>query len=124
ELAPDAVIGPESEVFIGRALQIEAADFRRTHGEKRETTIVMRIKQFLGGWRGLGEDAEPAKRIIAFVNGEYARGNSGTRNTVEAVAAGNEVTIETFGTFLAGGIVAEGDVRCGGLERVKRYVRG
>ena len=43
---------------------------------------------------------------------------------MKTIAAGNEVAIETFGTLLAGGIVAEGDVRCGGVERVESDVRG
>jgi len=72
QLVPDAVVGPEREIFIRRALQIEAADFRRTHGEKSEATVVVCVDEFAGRRRRLGEDAEPAEGVVAFVGGEDA----------------------------------------------------
>src|SRR5262245_53991070 len=75
QLVPDAIVGPEGEVLIGRALKIKAADFGRAHGEQREAAVVMHIDKFFGGGRRLGEDAEPAKGIVAFVDGEHTCGD-------------------------------------------------
>ena len=72
QFVPDAVVGPEREIFVGRALQIEAADLRRTHGEKSEAAVVVCVDEFVGRRRGLGEDAEPAERVVAFVGSEDA----------------------------------------------------
>jgi hypothetical protein len=116
EFAPDAMIGPERKVFIGRALEIEAADFGRAHGKQRKATMVMDVNEFLGCRRRLREDAEPAEGIVAFVNGEDARGDGGAADSVEAVATGDEVAIEALG----GAIVLERDVGIRGVERVER----
>ena len=120
EFAPDAVIGPEREIFVGRALQIEAADFGRAHGEQCEATIVMYVDEFFGSGRRLGENAEPAEGIVAFVNGEDARGDGVAGEAVEAVAAGDKVAVEAG----AGAAVLEGDVRMRGIERVQLSVGG
>src|SRR5262249_10186440 len=93
EFGPDAGGRPEGQVFIGRALEIEAADFGRTHGEQREAAIVVRVDEFFRGGRGLGEDAEPAEGIVAIVCGEHAVWNCGAGNSVEAVTAGDEVAV-------------------------------
>src|SRR5262249_48604573 len=96
ELAPDAIIGPQRQVFIGCALEIEAADFRRAHGEQCKAAIVMYVDEFFGGGRRLGEDAEPAEGIFTLVNSQDASGNGGTRDPVKAVAAGDEVAVEAL----------------------------
>jgi len=120
QFVPDAVVGPEREIFVRRALQIEAADFRRTHGEKSEAAVVVCVDEFVGGRRSLGEDAKPAERIVAFVGGKNALRDGGAGDAVEAVAAGDEVTVEAF----SGAIEVEGDVGICGVDGVELDVGG
>jgi len=115
QFVPDAIVGPEREVFIGRALQVEAADFRRTHGEKSEAAVVVCVDEFVGGRGSLREDAEPTERIVAFVGGENALRDGGAGDSVEAVATGNEVAVEAFGET----VVMERDVGISGVDGVE-----
>jgi len=91
---PDAVVGPEREVFLRCALQVEAADFRRTHGEEREAAVMVNVDKFFRSRRRLRQDAEPTEGIVAIVDGEDAVGYSGAGDSVETVAAGDEVAVE------------------------------
>jgi hypothetical protein len=72
---------------------------------------VAGVDQLLGGRRHLGEDPEPAERVLAL---EDAQGvlDRRARDAVEAVAAGDHVAAERVPRALVG----EGDRRAVGLE--------
>ncbi len=44
---PDALVRPAGDVFLGRDLQVEPRDFRRTHAVEREAAVVIRVDQFV-----------------------------------------------------------------------------
>src|ERR1700746_3012600 len=91
KFAPNLVVGPERKIFIRRALDVEAADFRRTHAEQGKTTLGGGVDQFLRRWRRLSENAEPPERIISLVDGERVRGNRRAADAVKAVAADDKI---------------------------------
>lgn len=65
QLVPDPLIGPEAELLIRRALQIEPRDRRRANAEERESALVVRVDQFFGRGRRFGQDSQPGERINA-----------------------------------------------------------
>ncbi len=48
QLLPDSLVGPLVDVLIGRALEIEAADFRRAHAEQSEAALMVGVNQLFG----------------------------------------------------------------------------
>ena len=65
--------------------------FRAVFLAKRKAAFVQRVNELGGRWWCLGEDAEPAEWIDAFVDRECALRNGRTADAVEAVAAGDEI---------------------------------
>ena len=57
KFAPDVLIGPFGDIFVGRDLKIESSDLRRTHAVKGETALVVRVDQFVVRRRSLGKNA-------------------------------------------------------------------
>src|SRR4029077_17946575 len=91
ELLPNSFVGPKPQILIRGALDIKAADLRRAHAEQSETALVISVDQLLRRRRRLRENAQPSEGIIALENRERARGNGGTADAMETVAAGNEI---------------------------------
>ena len=65
QLLPDALVRPLVEWLVGAALEVEARELRRAHAVEREAALVVGVDQLLVRRRGLGEDAEPAERVLA-----------------------------------------------------------
>ena len=91
KFVPDFGVGPQRDVFVGLALDVEAADLSRTHAEEREATIVIGVNQLFRRWRGFGKNTEPAEWIFAVVNLQRARANRGAGDAVKTVATGDEI---------------------------------
>ncbi len=91
QFLPDFLVRPIQEVFVGAALEIEAADVRRAHAEQGETALVVGVDEFFRGRRGFGENAQPGERIHAIESGEHAFGYRRAADAMKAVAAGDEI---------------------------------
>src|SRR5690349_18787342 len=88
-------------------LQVKPGDFWRAHAEKRKAALVVTVNQ-LFRWRfGLRQNAEPAKGIEALEHLHCLRRNGRTADTVKAVTARNEITLD----FLRFALVAKADLR-------------
>ena len=114
QLLPDALVGPFGEVFVGPALKIQAADLRSAHAEQREAALVVGIDQLVGCRRGFGQNPEPAEWVGLLVNAQNARGDRRPADSVEAVAARDEIARD-LALFAA---AAEVDARRLALEAV------
>src|SRR4051812_21957796 len=91
QLFPDACVRPVLHLVVRIALQVEALDLRRARADEGEATIMHGIDELVGGWRCFHQDAEPAEGIYARELAAHARGNRGSRDAVEAIAAGDEI---------------------------------
>src|SRR5262245_11781630 len=91
QLPPDAVIGPVGDLFARVALDIESRDLWRAHAEESEAAFVMAVDKLFRRWFGFGQNAEPAERICALVDGQRAFGNRLAADAVRSVAARDEV---------------------------------
>ena len=80
---------------------------------------MQRVHELLGRRRGLGEDAEPAVRVLAGVLGQRLR-DRGPADTVEAVATGDHVAVQA----VLAAVVGVGDVWAVTLEPVHGDVAG
>src|SRR5262249_11656641 len=114
QLIPDAGIGPVLDFFIVTALQIEPRQCRPAHRVKRESAIGVGVDQFMIGRRRFRQDTEPAKRIFAFENPKDALGETRPANSMETIAAGNEIAIDLLWTTL----MCETNLRPRGLDVV------
>ena len=94
QLLPDFLVRPIQKVFVGTALEIKAADARRTHAEQRETAIVVGVDEFFRRRRRFGENAQPAERIHAIESGENAFGQRRAADAMITVAASDEIADE------------------------------
>ena len=88
---PDRIIRPVIDRVVRRYLQVEPRDARRTHAEQREAAIVASVDELRRRRRRFSQDAEPGKRVGAFVDGELALRNRRTADAMEPVTSGNEV---------------------------------
>ena len=78
QLRPDPIVRPRRDVLVRRALQIQPAQRRRAHRQQRESALMADIDILLGRRRRLGQDAEPAERIVALEHAQHAcRGSMG-----------------------------------------------
>src|SRR6202050_2492786 len=91
---PNFFVRPERNVFLGLALNIQAADLRRAHAEEGETAVMVSVDKLLRRRRGLGENAEPAERGSPLEYGESACRDGGAAHAVEPVATGDEIAKE------------------------------
>src|SRR4030095_87593 len=92
ELCPDALVRPRLELLGRRALEVHPLDVRRPGAHQHETALVHRVYQFVGRWRCLAQDAEPAEGIKALVDLKHACGNRRPADALRAIAAGDEVS--------------------------------
>ena len=72
QLVPDPLVRPLVDVLVGLALDVEAAEARRAQAEQREAALVVRVDELVARRRDLGEDAEPAERVVARERVEHA----------------------------------------------------
>jgi hypothetical protein len=112
EFLPNLFVGPESNIFLGLTLNIQAADLRRAHTQESEAAVMVGVDKFLGRRRDLSENPEPAEWVTPLENGESAGWNGRAGYAVETVAAGDEIASEFFRLT----ILTEGDT---GLQSVE-----
>src|SRR6202050_2788517 len=91
---PNFFVRPERNVFLGLALNIQAADLRRAHAGEGEAAVMVGVDTPLRRRRSLGEKAEPAERVSPLEYGESACRNGGPAHAVEPVATGDEIENE------------------------------
>ena len=118
ELLPDAVVRPLGEVLVGTALDVETAQLRRAEAQEREAAFVVGVDELVVRRRDLGEDPEPAERVLARELGQDAGGNARAADPVEPVAARDHVALE----LLVAALVSVSNPRPFGLEVVHRDV--
>jgi hypothetical protein len=87
-------VRPIFDMIVQATLQVEAAAGGRAHRAQREAALVIGIDQFIGDRRLVDQDAQPAKRVDAFVTPENILRDALAANAMEAVAAGNEVALD------------------------------
>jgi hypothetical protein len=95
QLAPDAIVGPVSDVFVGGHLKVLPGDVRRAHAVQRETVVMAGVDELFRRWVGAGQDAEPRERIDVLEEGELFL-NGGTADAVETVAPCDDVSLEAL----------------------------
>ena len=115
---PDSVVAPLADVLVRFALQIKATDLWRPHAQQGETTFVIGVDQFLGGWRRFRQDTEPSEGILAHILGKNAPWNAGPADAVETIASSNEITDK----FVFASVLAVANLRHGTVEIVHAYV--
>src|SRR5207245_1923300 len=86
--------------------------------EEREAARMVRVDELVARRRRVGEDPEPAERILALERAQH-RSDRGPADAVEAVAAGDHVAVEP----LLRTLVLETDVWRLGVEVVDAHVR-
>jgi hypothetical protein len=94
QLGPDPVIGPPLDLLVGRHLQVQPADLRRTHGVQRKAVFVPGVDELVGGRRHRGQDAEPGVRVAPFGHPDEARRHGIPADAVEPVAAGDRIAAD------------------------------
>ncbi len=72
QLGPDALVRPLGDVLVGAALQVEPAERRRAQAEQREAALVVGVDELVARRRDVGQDAEPAERVVALVRAQHA----------------------------------------------------
>src|SRR5580658_1262569 len=99
QLFPDAAVRPCGQVFVGPALQVNAAELRRAHAQQGEASFVVRIDQLPGCRRRSGENAQPAKSVDLLVTTERRGGNGGAAKPMGTVASTDEIADNLQGAF-------------------------
>src|SRR5215211_847171 len=120
ELVPDPLVRPLVDLFVGPALEVQPGQRGRAHAVQREPTLVVRVDQLVVRRRRLGEDPEPAERVLARELGQHPGRDRPAAGPVVAVAAGDEVTCE-LAPFP---FVDEGDRRRFCIDPGERHVLG
>src|SRR5262249_32376338 len=103
QLGPEALVGPLVDLLREPALQGVAAARPAALAAEREAALVGDVDQLVRYRRRVGKHAQPAERIVLFVDAQLLGRNAGAADAVEAVAAGDEVALQRF--------LAEGDFR-------------
>ena len=108
ELLPDPLVGPVRDVVVRVDLDVEPAQLGDAQAVQREPALVRGVDQLVRRGGDLGEDPEPAERVLARALGQHAVGDGVAADAVEAVAAGYRLAVE----LLLGAFVAVADRRC------------
>jgi hypothetical protein len=111
QLLPDPLVGPVRDVVVRVDLDVEPAQLGRSEAVQREAALVRGVDQFVRGRRDLGQDAEPAERVLARAVREDAVGDGVAADAVEAVAAGDRPAAE----LVVAAVVAVADGRGPGI---------
>ena len=98
--------GHARDVLVGSALDVQPAAGRRAQAEQREAAGMVRVDELLARRRHVGEDPEPAVRVLARERPEDGLDRRAA-DAVEPVAAGDHVAVEAM--LLT--VVLEADVR-------------
>ena len=119
QLLPDPLVRPRLELLVRRALDIEPAARRRAHAEQGEAARMVGVDQLLRDRLAVAQDAEPAERVDPFEHLQR-RLHRAPAHAVEAVAAGDEVTLQR----LRRPLVPEPDHGRPAVEPLDRHVLG
>src|SRR5690606_5227041 len=94
QLVPETLVAPVLDLLLRWHLHIVAAALGGSHGAEREAAQVIGIDQFVANRRHLGDDAEPAEGIDAFIEIYRSFGNGFTGDAMVAVATGDEIAVD------------------------------
>ena len=86
--------GQASTCSVERALQVVAAARVAPHAAEGEAALVRDVDELVRHRRRVGQEAQPAERIVALEGRQRAGGHALAAHAVEAVAAGDEVARE------------------------------
>src|SRR5215469_2337027 len=92
QFMPNLFVRPLLDVLIRLALNVQAADLRRSHAEKGEAALMGAINQLVRRRRRLRQNAKPPERILSLKNCQRARRQARPANSVEAIASRDEIT--------------------------------
>jgi hypothetical protein len=99
---------------------MQALHLGRTGAVQREAALMTRVDHLPRRSGGCDQDSEQADWKLALEGLDGYGGDRRPRDTVAAIAGGDEVTVQLF--LVA--VVAEGHSRMGGVEIVQLYVVG
>src|SRR5260370_33781824 len=77
--------------MLERVVHCREGEVNRTHGAKLKASWMVRVDQFVADRGRLRQDPEPADRIDPFECLDRRRFYAGAADTMESVAAGNEI---------------------------------
>ncbi|MOA34691.1 hypothetical protein D3C78_1560790 [compost metagenome] len=119
DFVPEALVAPVLRPVIQRTLDVIAAARVRPHGTESKTTRVVGIDELMVDGRHVSQNAEPAERIDLLEFLDRALRHRFAADPVEAVAAGDEIAIDTVGyaVFLIG------DIGAGAIEIMRLDIR-
>ena len=119
-LGPEGVVAPVLHLVGQRHLQVVAAAGVAAHAAQRKAPVGVGVDQLVRHGLHIGQQAQPAKGVHAFVGADGAFGHAGAAHAVVAVAACDEVAGE--GVRLAVFLVR--DAGCGAVKVVHLHVGG
>jgi hypothetical protein len=93
ELGPDALVGPVFDLLGDQDLEVQARDLAGAHRLKREPVRVTRVDEFVHRRPDAGR-IEPAELVLVVERRDDAVEDRRPADAVEAVAAGDEVTLD------------------------------
>ena len=93
ELRPEPFVGPVADRVVERALHVVAAELWVALGRKCEAARVVAVDDVVQR-RRLGQDPEPAERVLLRVRADHVRRDDRPAHAVIAVASHDEVAVD------------------------------
>src|SRR3569623_2252629 len=96
QLVPHALVGPVLDPLAQRDVDVIAAARFAAHAGEREAAGVGGVDQLVVARRDIGEDAEPAERVLARELLPDARREPAAAGPARAVAADDEAAVDAL----------------------------